>query len=486
MALLSIGAAQVLMMLVALGRAKILSVLLGPGGYGVVATVDQTVVSLVQLGGLSLPLAAMKFMARGHSEGEPAFRTAFATFLRAITMLSLCAVAAALALLFLFPTIFGADVAAIRGYFFIALLAVPATMLNILFVHTLAAAQKNAASAWLNMLVLLALAVAAVVGVLIGGIGGLYVGSVTMGIVASVVTLQYLRARLSVPVLSGGSGLRDALRRQPEILRYSLLLYSALASYSLMMLATRYFVFNELGAAGAGLLQSLIGVALTLAAVPNAVSTLYLAPHVNRLAPSQEKVASANEFARGVLLFLAAAGVGVALFPQLVLTLLFSPEFATAAPALVAFVLWQCLHQALNVYSQVLIGIDDVAGYAVITGAGYVAAALLFPTLVVRFGLAGAGLALSAGMLGALFAVVLRLRVRAAATMSGDVLLRTVATIGFIVTAYMFFDLESESRPEGIVARVGYALVAAAVLGLMLSRAERKRLLALFRRREPR
>jgi len=61
--LLSIGAIQIVIMLVALIRAKVLSVLLGPAGYGVASTIDQTVLSTMQLAHLSLPFTAMKFMA---------------------------------------------------------------------------------------------------------------------------------------------------------------------------------------------------------------------------------------------------------------------------------------------------------------------------------------------------------------------------------------------------------------------------------------
>lgn len=480
-ALLSIGAAQVLMMLVALGRAKILSVLLGPAGYGIVATVDQTVISVVQLGGLSLPLAAMKFLSRDHSESHEAFRQAFSTFFRSITALSLAAVATAVALFLLVPTVFGEDVAAIREYLLLALLGVPAAMLNILFIHTLAAAQLNAAGAWVNMLVLFALTIAAATGVLFGGIGGLYVASVCMGLFTTLVTLWYLRARLGVrPALHGGSLLGE-LRRQPEVVRYSLLLYSALATYSVVMLVTRYYVFERLGAAGAGLLQALIGVALTLAAVPNAVATLYLAPTVNRVAPGSVKVESANEFARKVLLFITAGGVAVALFPRLVLTILFSPEFAPAAPALVAFVLWQCLHQVMNVYAQVLIGIDDVTSYAVITCAGYVAAALLLPPLIARFELAGAGLAFSTAAFAMLVVTVARLAALTRATMSADIALRTLVCVGSIAAGFLLFDVQTELQPRGIAARGGYVLVATILVIAVLTPPERAYVRGLLR-----
>src|SRR5437762_5634052 len=112
--LMSIGGIQILFMLVGVVRAKALSVLLGPSGFGVVSTVDQTVMSVVQLGGLSLPLAAMKYMARSHSESEKAFQESFAAFLSAMVVLSILATLVASALFVLRPGVFGEDLASLR------------------------------------------------------------------------------------------------------------------------------------------------------------------------------------------------------------------------------------------------------------------------------------------------------------------------------------------------------------------------------------
>lgn len=115
--LLSIGMVHVLTMLVSLIRAKVLSVLLGPGNYGLASTVDQTAVSVVQLAGLSLPFTAMKFMAEAHSESAAAFERAFAMFLRALIALSVIAMAVVSALLWWQPGLFGKDLAPYRALF---------------------------------------------------------------------------------------------------------------------------------------------------------------------------------------------------------------------------------------------------------------------------------------------------------------------------------------------------------------------------------
>jgi hypothetical protein len=76
--LFSIGIVQVLVILVNLARSKILSLLLGPAGFGVVSTIDQVVLTTVNLAAGSFPFTALKVMARSHSEGEEPFRRTFA------------------------------------------------------------------------------------------------------------------------------------------------------------------------------------------------------------------------------------------------------------------------------------------------------------------------------------------------------------------------------------------------------------------------
>jgi O-antigen/teichoic acid export membrane protein len=471
--LLSIGVIQLAIMLVALLRAKVLSVLLGPAGYGVAATIDQTVLSMMQLAHLSLPFTAMKFMAREHSEGHDAFERTFATFFRALAGQAIVAVAIVAALLLWRPTLFGADLAVYRPYFLVAILGVPAAMLNILFVNTLAAAQRGASSAMLNMLVLLALAAAAIVGVLVNGIAGLYVATVATSVATTIGSIWYLRRSLRVSVIAPTAGLRRELRASPEIVRYAMLIYVAMSVYSLTMLATRYFVFDGLGATGAGLLQALLGIALTVGAVMTPMNGLFFTPYVNRQLPVQTKLAAADDFAGKIALLLLLAGVVVALFPRLVLTLLFSSRFAPAAVALHLFVVWQCLYQIANVYLQLLIGLDDVAFFAVATVLGYAVAALTFPTLIAHFGLGGAALALSVAMVVALAATLYRLRRKHAATVGKLVMARAAFCLAAIYLAGRLFDPATESTIGGIGARGAYGVLVVVLAALTLSPAER-------------
>jgi PST family polysaccharide transporter len=472
--LVSIGVVQILIMVVALVRAKVLSVVLGPAGYGIVSTIDQTVVSLVQLGALSLPFAAMKFMARSHSEGPQAFQETFTTFFRALAVLTVVAVVAGYSLFIWFPGALGSDLPALRKYFLIAILGVPATMLAILFVQTLAAAQRAVESASLNMLVQLALAVAAIAGVVIADIAGLYAFTAAMGVATTLATVLYLNRSLGLHVRSRSHGALAELRANPDIVTYSLFLYVALASYSLVMLVTRYFVFDQLGAIEAGFLQALLGVALTLAAVPNAMNAHFFAPLVNRRTPAKEKLDAANDFAAKILIPLIGGGVVVALFPRLVLTILFSSEFGPAAPALFAFVAWQCLYQITYVYLQLLVGLDDVGYYAAITCIGYACAAVSFRPLISELGLVGAAIALSLAMVISVAAITMRLRSRFHSSISRTVALRGTFCLFAVGIAGLIFGPATETVASGVALRVGYLLLVVTILWTTLNSGERQ------------
>ena len=194
---------------------------------------------------------------------------------------------------------------------------------------------------------------------------------------------------------------------------------------------------------------------------------------MNRQLPVETKIAAADDFAGKITLLLLLAGVVVALFPRVVLTLLFSHRFAPAAAALSLFVVWQCLYQIVNVYLQLLIGLDDVAFFAIATVLGYATAAVAFPTLIARFGLGGAALALSVAMLVAFAAALLRLRRKFAATVSPLVMGRAAFTLAVIYLAGRVFDPATELTIAGIGTRGAYVVLVLGLAALTLSRAER-------------
>ena len=472
--LASIAAIQVLIMIVGLLRAKVLSVLLGPAGFGVIATIDQTVSTVVALSALSLPFTAMKFMARSHSQSHEAFQRTFSSFLRALTAPAIGAVVVTTGVLVWRPGLLGQDVAVYRNYLALALLSVPALMLNILFVNTFAAAQAAGKSARLSLAFTATMAAAAIGGASVSGIGGLYLASVIAGLAATVLTVRHLGRQLKLQISTSSSlSVLDELKTNPEIASYSALLYLALASYSLALLCARYVVFSSLGEREAGILQAQLSIALTIGAIVTSMSNLYLAPQLNRQAPMKEKAASADEFAAKISLLLFLGALPFVLFPHLALSALFSAEFAAGARFLYVFILWQCLYQIANVYLQLLIGLDDVLFLTVLVCGVYLGAGALFPVVVPLFGGAGAAVALVAAMLIAGGAAALRLRFRFGFRIAGRIWARAAGTLAGIAATGYLFQAQGEFTPAGLMTRGAYAAALAVLVWVGLTREER-------------
>jgi O-antigen/teichoic acid export membrane protein len=471
--LVSIGAIQLLIMFVALVRAKVLSVLLGPSGFGVVSTIDQATTTAMQLAHLSLPFTALKFMSRRHGDGHEPFERTYAAFFRALLGVALVAVLVLEALLWWRPSVFGAELVIYRRYFVIAFLAIPSLMLNVLLVNTLASAGRGATAALTNLLIVALAAAAAIIGVMIGGLQGLYVVGVGSGVLATAGVVWFLRRSLRVSVTAHGARLRDELRGSPEIVSYSFYVYVAVGAYLVAVLITRFFVFDELGPVGAGLLQALLSIALTVGAVMTPMSGLYLAPLLNRQIPVSAKLEVANDFAAKIAPLFLIGGVAVSLFPGLALTVLFSQKFAGAAGVLFLFVVWQCLHHLANVYLQLLIGLDDVRFYALLNCVAYVGAAIVFRPLIGAYGLGGAAIALAIASVVNAIGCAVRLALRFRARIGSVVLVRGGASVAAIMGAGGIFHGSAELSSRGLSLRVAYLIAVSLLLWMTMSAAER-------------
>ena len=133
----SLGFLQVIGILITTVRSKVFALLLGPAGFGVVATIDQLVTSAAQLSNFGLPFTAMKFLSRGHSQGEAEFQKTYAAFLKAITALAMLAMLAAILIIPPFLERLDPQLVNYRKPVMIALLGVPSTMLLVFFVNML-------------------------------------------------------------------------------------------------------------------------------------------------------------------------------------------------------------------------------------------------------------------------------------------------------------------------------------------------------------
>jgi len=478
-ALLSIGFIQILIILVNIGRAKVLSVMIGPAGFGIVSTIDQVVISVVQLGGFAVPFIALKFLSFAHSENHQKFQTAYSSFLSGILALSLIATALLLVILAWKPNIFGSDMAVYSEFLNLALFGVPSLMLGIFFIHTLAAAQKSSVSAKLNFIVVLGLAVATCLGVWADGIRGLYIATVCTGVIITIVSLIFVGRKLNLNVIDKSAGILKELRRRPEIASMALVIHIAVSAYSVALLVTRFIVFSTLGEEQAGLLQALFSIALALGAISGLMNALYLTPLVNRAIPLNEKLDAAHDFQKNITLILTVIALPILLFPKLALFILFSSEFISVSKTVYLFILWQCLFQMVNVYQQLLIGLDDVFYYTVSTTTGYIATIILCSFTIPLYGLDGAAISLISGVFITGLMTGYRLHTKYHSGIPGDLWTRILLCIaGIVVTGVIFSQIEEWSL-LGVSIRICFSFAYILAFWFLLSTEQRQYILNL-------
>lgn len=355
--MIAVGFAQFLILLVALVRGKALALLLGPEGVGVVGTVDQFVITIAQLTALGLPFAAMKFMSASHATGGTAFQDAFASFARVIFVLAGSVGVLSIGLVALAPEL-GGELAAHRDVVLISLLSVPMTILTIFLAHTFAAAQMPRAAAFYNLLFAAAVAAAALTGVVLEGLWSFYLGSAIGGFLVVFGALAWLRRKLGLSLLRRGSNAIQVLSNRSLVVRTAVASYTTVVSYSLILLIVRFAVLQDRGEAEVGYLQSALSVAMSVGSILTTMSSLYIAPQLNRVGSAQEKFIQAERFADKIAYFMVLGGVPVALLPGLVLWALFSGAFIEASVVLVLCLVWQALFQLMTTYAFLLIGVD--------------------------------------------------------------------------------------------------------------------------------
>ena len=464
----SIGFAQVIGLLINTARAKVFAVLLGPAGFGVVATIDQLVVSVSQFSNLSLPFTALKFLSRDHSLGEEQFRKSYASFLQAMTVLALIATLVAIALIPGNLAKFDPQLVKYRQPVLIALVAIPATMLLIFLGNVMAARQKAVQSVLLVVLSSFVLMLFGGVGCLLGGIVGIYLISVPAFTALILGMLIFARVKLNWPLFDRPVTLVPKLNGNRAIIETAIATYVAVCSYSGLMLLARYESITYLSEEAAGLLQAGLATSLSIGAILGPTNTLYFAPYVNRAIPSSEKIEVAGKFLPRLIFVFCLSALPVLLFPELVLRLLFSNRFIPAAVLLSWFVAWQCLYQLCQVYQQLLIGLDDIRACGVITVLGNLAATALCIWWIHLFGLIGTAGAFIAGAIIIAVLSVIRLRSK-----HGVSIFKSMPPfVGFVLLGFLVIAVLGRLTPEmtlpGLTARLLTAIAFLACLWFVL------------------
>lgn len=480
--IVTIGAIQMLTILVNFLRSKTMAVLLGPQGVGIVSVIDQFTQLVVQISAVGLPFAAVKFLSRSHSRGHAAFCAMYSGLLRLLLAMAGGGALVGLALLYIAPGWLGRELLAYRGFLVPALLAGPLFALHGFFVSVFAAAQQPRWAALLTLAIAVSVTTGVCIGIFTGGIIGLYWGIWFASLAVVVGVALFLRVRLGLPLMDRGASVRGELSANRDLLPFSLILYSTSFAYVLAYFVARYAVLRSAGEGAAGLLQAAIALSGILYAVLTPTNGLYLTPILNRDIPRDVKVRTAGMFQGRLMLVTGAIAMLIVLFPRGIVSLLFSDQFIEVSQVLFIFVIAQCFVQLSGVTQALLIGFNDLAAFGAIVTVGHIGTAALSWLLVPRYGIMGVGLALLTSS-AAVFLFTLG-RVSLSHRLAMPAGLRVLIVYVFAAVAVMGWLMShtTETAPAGMAEKLALYLAFIAGLCLLIDRTDRTSLLREFRR----
>lgn len=471
---------QFLVMLAGVARGKALAVWLGPSGFGIVATIDQLVLTLAQIVQLSAPFTAMKFLSAAHSRGSQPFAATYRTFYRAYLPYTLAVSGVLIATVPWWLPRATPELAPHATTALVAMLALPATMLQAFLASGLAARQASTSSIGLTAISAVLVAAAAAAGATTG-LSGVYLASVpTLTLFVGVAAVVLRPAAAPSAEASSGGHVLALWRSDAGIRAMALTGLAALTVYGLLLFGIRYLTLSQSGPRAAGLVQAAIAIAMSLGAVVAPVSSTWLAPFLNRAVAPAEKVAATHAFVGRLAVALAAGGIAVTLLPELVLGVLFSREFHDAAPLVLWFVLWQLLLQGAQVYQYLLLGLDDIVVGTSTIILGHVVSIATALLLLGPFGAQGVGMGVVAGGLTSAAGALWRVRAHHGFAVPPVVLLRWAWCCGLVVAAAGVWRLT-----PAFAGRALAGVVLAAGLWAGLGAADRRTLLGLATRRRP-
>ncbi len=387
--ILSIGTIQAVAIIIQFVRSKVIAVTLGPAGVGVVSTVDQTIQFIAFATALSIPLASVKFLSKAHSEGHESFKRCYTGFLQLLASLSLLATVLTICLFFLNPRTLGAEIEKYQLFLLIALLSLPTIVLNGFFSNVLAAAQSYRASAALAVITNAVTTPAIIIGVMTAGIFGFFLGGSLASILLTLAIIVYFWKKLDLPVFAAHTNVLTELRQSPNIVSFTAMLYLGSISYSFSQLTARYAILVNFGETEAGLLQGALVLSIAIGMVLSPANGLYLTPIMNRNIDKAEKISQAVEFQRKMIMVLSLVTIPVVMFPQLMLSIMFSTKFVAVSNLVFLFIFAQVVSQLAGVHHAFLIGTDDLKIYTAISTLGQLGFALLAWILAPVYGIYG-------------------------------------------------------------------------------------------------
>ena len=431
----AVGAIQVAIMVANLIRAKVIALLVGPEGVGVISIIDQVVQVSGQLVAFSLPFMAVKFLSRTYSETYDSFQQSYTGILNTLMFITGAGTVLLVLLTLVKPEWLGSELYTYRLLLLPGLLAIPAAKIHGFSWQVLAAAGRVRSSALMVLGIAVTLALSSIVGITVGGLEGFYWANTLASFGIVVVLLIYFQRALQLRFRVGLPRLRALIQQNPGIVQWSLIMYVTSFITPLSLLVARYSVLSYYGEFEAGLLQAAIGVGAILGALLTPMLGLYLTPLVNRALAVEEKIARTLEFQQQLLRIIGVLGMPIILFSDWVLTLQYSPRFADASMVLFLFIVAQVFTQLAGIYQALLMGLDASWAYALSVMIGQGVYITLTWVLTPTYGLSGVGVAaLVSGCL--LFVLTgLQLRRRFQMGFSRRLILSTLYCVGALLAA---------------------------------------------------
>lgn len=391
-AVVTIGLLQFVAMCLLLARTKVLAVTLGPPAVGAMSVIDRLTALIAQTLSLSLPFAALRFLPAALRESPEAHDQLYRR-MRAV-LIALIAPAAAVSILIavVAPQFWGSALVPYQFAVVLAFVGLPVVALVPFLTNAYAGGMSHERSMTFSIAhsgVLLLAAVVAAVGAGLDGYYGTYAAGGTLLAVVGARRLHVLRRSARSPRVSLG----HAFRLPEAVWRFAGAMFALAFAAPYAALFVQYTALRLYGADASGILQSAIGISMSVRTLLGTAHAVFLTPHVNRQETPGDRMAWANEFQRTTALFFVMALPPVLLFADIALRLLYSGRFVEASAFVALFVAAEVVALLSGTYQALIVAGDRMAFHVV---QNLLAQALLVGIAAValpRLGLAGAGIA---------------------------------------------------------------------------------------------
>jgi O-antigen/teichoic acid export membrane protein len=479
--LLTIGAIQLLQMVVLLARTKGLALLLGPELLGVLAVIDKLIAVFAQTASLSLPFAALRFLPSLWASNPKEFYRLLRGMSTLLLGLSCLAVAVGLVITVVEPGAWGTQLAPYWPILLAAFLTVP--------VQAFVPFVQNATAAAFapNRSMLFALAHAAVLSLtgVIGAWGFGLQGIYALYVVPAALLVGFAVARLNTavdPEVQQPVPILKAVGLPPQIWRFGLALLALtfLAPYAALFV--HYRVLRDLGPEAAGWMQAAIGISLAVRTILGSAHPVFLTPNVNRGGTPEERMQWASDFQKTLCLLTGAVLPPLLLFPDIAVRLLYSSAFLPGARFVFLFVLVEIVTLLAGTYQSLVLALDRL-GYHVAQNMVAQGLMILVGAVAIRrFGISGAALAALSAQLFLYISTTLFLRISFGLRLSMRSGLLALYLVAVLLLAGIVGRNDTGVHWHSLLLlRSGVYVALLGGLALFLTRADQIRLRELFR-----